>query len=63
MMFNELALLFKTTFLDVYKSFEKYSKNENGRIIKPTQSFFFKKNWDSLHVKLNSHYETWSYKK
>ena len=40
-MFNELALLFKTTFLDVYESFEKYSKNENGRIIKPTQSFFF----------------------
>ena len=43
MMFNELALLFKTTFLDVYESFEKYSKNENGRIIKPTQSFFFLK--------------------
>ena len=20
-------------------------------------------NWDSLHAKLNSHYETWSYKK
>ena len=24
-------------------------------------SFFF--NWDSLHAKLNSHYEAWSYKK
>ena len=23
--------------------------------------FFF--NWDSLHARLNSHYETWSYKK
>ena len=23
-------------------------------------SFF---NWDSLHARLNSHYETWSYKK
>ena len=23
--------------------------------------FFF--NWDSLHVKLNSHYKVWSYKK
>ena len=23
--------------------------------------FFF--NWDSLHAKLNSHYEAWSYKK
>ena len=24
-------------------------------------SFF--KNWDSLHARLNSHYETWGYKK
>ena len=24
-------------------------------------SFFF--NWDSLHARLNSHYEAWSYKK
>ena len=25
------------------------------------QLFFF--NWDSLHARLNSHYEAWSYKK
>ena len=24
---------------------------------------FLKKNWDSLHAGLNSHYEAWSYKK
>ena len=24
---------------------------------------FFFKNWDSLHARLNSHYEAWSYKK
>ena len=26
-------------------------------------SLFFLKNWDSLHARLNSHYEAWSYKK
>ena len=26
-----------------------------------TDFFFF--NWDSLHARLNSHYEAWSYKK
>ena len=26
-------------------------------------SFFFFFNWDSLHARLNSHYEAWSYKK
>ena len=25
--------------------------------------FFKKKNWDSFHARLNSHYEAWSYKK
>ena len=25
--------------------------------------FFFFFNWDSLHARLNSHYEAWSYKK
>ena len=25
------------------------------------KDFFF--NWDSLHARLNSHYEAWSYKK
>ena len=25
--------------------------------------FFFFSNWDSLHVRLNSHYEAWNYKK
>ena len=24
---------------------------------------FFKKNWDSLHAMLNSHYKAWSHKK
>ena len=28
-----------------------------------TISNFFFFNWDSLHTKLNSHYEAWSYKK
>ena len=27
------------------------------------QSVLFFKNWDSLHARLNSHYEAWSYKK
>ena len=25
--------------------------------------FFFFFNWDSIHARLNSHYEVWSYKK
>ena len=32
-----------------------YLKNEQ------MEFFFF--NWDSLHARLNSHYEAWSYKK
>ena len=27
------------------------------------RTFFFFFNWDSLHARLNSHYEVWSYKK
>ena len=26
-------------------------------------SFFLKKNWNSPHTRLNSHYEAWGYKK
>ena len=29
----------------------------------PFPFFLFFINWDSLHVRLNSHYEAWSYKK
>ena len=28
-----------------------------------TIKVFFSKNWDSLHARLNSHHEAWSYKK
>ena len=27
------------------------------------ESFFKKKNWDSLHARVNSHYQAWSYNK
>ena len=27
-----------------------------------TNNYFFEKNWDSLHARMNSHYEVWSYK-
>ena len=30
---------------------------------KVTKTFVFLFNWDSLHARLNSHYEAWSYKK
>ena len=31
--------------------------------VSTASSFFLFFNWDSLHAKLNSHYEAWSYKK
>ena len=37
-------------------------KNNNDLMLhKQLINFFF--NWDSLHERLNSHYEAWSYKK
>ena len=33
------------------------------KIIENCKSAFFFFNWDSLHARLNSHYEAWSYKK
>ena len=35
--------------------------NFNRYFVKKNFFFFF--NWDSLHARLNSHYEAWSYKK
>ena len=32
------------------------------KIVKDSQTDFFF-NWDSLHARLNGHYEAWSYKK
>ena len=44
-----------------------YSTNnpshKDHRKISNTDWFFLNFNWDSLHARLNSHYEGWSYKK
>ena len=39
------------------------SKNEATKLMQLTHFFFFFFNWYSLHARLNSHYEAWSYKK
>ena len=45
----------------------KSSKNESDKIkeleVTMEEFFFFFFNWYSLHARLNSHYEAWSYKK
>ena len=44
----------------------RYSKRKlkaNISAITRNKLLFKKKNWDSLHTRLNSHYEAWSYKK
>ena len=38
----------------------KYKKQRN-LVVNFSKNFFF--NWESLHARLNSHYEAWSYKK
>ena len=42
------------------------NKSSKEHILEPfsdVNSNFFKKNLDSLHARLNSHYKEWSYKK
>ena len=40
----------------------KYYYEKNISVVRSHHfDFFF--NWDSLHARLNSHYEAWSYKK
>ena len=43
----------------------KISLNGSNTSVFPKRQHmsFFKKNWDSLHARLNSHSEAWSYKK
>ena len=41
------------------KDMKKDEEKLKGQEVK--EFFFF--NWDSLHARLNSHYEAWSYKK
>ena len=46
-------------------SIDRDIHNSVKRLLSPFQNYiervFF--NWDSLHARLNSHYEAWSYKK
>ena len=52
---------FITCYLNIYYE-NKLSFNNFFRLIGDIiQNFFF--NWDSLHARLNSHFEAWSYKK
>ena len=44
------------------KILKKWTHFEYNYLQKPTSALFFF-NWDSLHARLNSHYEAWSYKK
>ena len=51
-----------------YRRFEhcrlEYNTSLQGSLLTWfSQYFFFFKNWDSLHARLNSHYKAWSYKK
>ena len=59
---DTLGLYFNT----VIRFFSKLITLINSFMTEVHISFFFflkKKNWDSLHVKLNSYYEALSYKK
>ena len=45
-----------------YSTIKPFFVNESGiKVNKEVFSLFF--NWDSIHARLNSHYEAWSYKK
>ena len=54
-----ICLTFKESILAFWKSLPGHSVTILG--IENELLFFF--NWDSLHAKLNSYYEAWSYKK
>ena len=53
-----------------FDNFKKKQQDQGSKswcytdsLMSVTISKFFFFNWDSLHTKLNSHYEAWSYKK